>query len=493
MLDTAVRHSTGHPITQTPRKLRDSCTDCASSKVRCSKEKPTCARCARRGVTCTYMVSRRTGRTSNAAITPASTGSTNAGPTATGTHSTSSRQKEAGKRNGRPSLRVRTPHLSFSSMRGGASAGTGGRNASGQYSPDPISAGPGTLTEADLWSSALTPSALVMDSPRLSPPLTTIGTDIGDFFDMDLHSPMMLDGLEQPSTAETHTDTGTSDLFGDVVSVSDLDGFSSYANGASAFDWAKSHSPPNNCFSVVMDILTRLFPNAPSGCTMPRNRGGTPRVAASGSRTMESVISENKQIIDSLTSLLDCDCTHDEYLISIMAMAALKVMGWYAAAASDDGTPSSPTSSSTSGSASASPATHDQRPPSSSSLGGGRGPLGEQVLRLPTTVGNYCVAGQHQGRMAAQLVLSELHRVQRLVNALSKRLESVRLRTGQAARSGTSSGSSSMGESGDFQGLGLGGGRAPPFSVPTFAQLEGDLRKRLKVLSTEIIDALRRA
>ncbi|KAK4141524.1 uncharacterized protein C8A04DRAFT_30894 [Dichotomopilus funicola] len=47
------------------RKLRDSCTDCANSKVKCSKEKPTCARCARREVTCTYSVSRRSGRTAS--------------------------------------------------------------------------------------------------------------------------------------------------------------------------------------------------------------------------------------------------------------------------------------------------------------------------------------------------------------------------------------------------------------------------------------------
>ncbi|KAK3901816.1 hypothetical protein C8A05DRAFT_16058, partial [Staphylotrichum tortipilum] len=59
MLNSAVRHSVRHPSTQSPRKLRDSCTDCASSKVKCSKEKPTCSRCARRGVTCIYMVSRR--------------------------------------------------------------------------------------------------------------------------------------------------------------------------------------------------------------------------------------------------------------------------------------------------------------------------------------------------------------------------------------------------------------------------------------------------
>ncbi|KAK4234865.1 aflatoxin regulatory protein-domain-containing protein [Achaetomium macrosporum] len=481
MLDSAVRQSVGQPSTKTPRKLRDSCTDCASSKVKCSKEKPTCARCARRGVLCTYMVSRRTGRTSSNASKAGVDPSMGAPTTGSA----------RGSRNRRPSLRVGTPLLPHSSIT--ASAGAWG-NTSGHQSPDSISA---AVTDTEVWSSTLTPSALIMDSAGLSPPLTTVGTDIGDLFDLGLHSPMMLDCPEQPSIAEIHTHTGTSDLFGDVISVSDPDAFSSHVNATSAIDWAQPRSPPDSCFTVVMDILARLFPNASSSCTLPGNRGGrgggrltTPKAASAGSRTIESVISENKQIIESLTNLLDCDCTHDEYLISIMAMAALKVMGWYAAAAADDGTASTP-SASISGSGSASP-THDRRS-SASSSSGGRGPLGEQVLRLPTTVGNYCVAGQHQGRMAAQLVLSELHRVQRLVNALSTRLESVRLRAGQAARSGSSSGSSSVGEAGDLQGLEFGGARAPPLSVPTFCQLEEDLRKRLRLLSAEIIDALRRA
>jgi hypothetical protein len=88
--------------------------------------------------------------------------------------------------------------------------------------------------------------------------------------------------------------------------------------------------------------------------------------------------------------------------------------------------------------------------------------------------------------MAAQRVLSELHRVQRLVNALAERLESVRVRA--------------AGFSGVGFGLGIGTGegtvgaaRTPPFSVPTICLLEEDLRKRLRVLSSETIDVLRRA
>jgi hypothetical protein len=108
------------------------------------------------------------------------------------------------------------------------------------------------------------------------------------------------------------------------------------------------------------------------------------------------------------------------------------------------------------------------------------------MLRAPATVGNYCVAGQHQqqGRMAAQRVLSELHRVQRLVTALSERLESVRVRA--AGFSGVGFGLGS--------GVGtVGAARTPPFSVPTLCLLEEDLRKRLRVLSSETIDVLRRA
>lgn len=43
-------------------QLRDSCEFCAASKVRCSKEKPTCNRCVGRGISCQYSVKQRTGR-----------------------------------------------------------------------------------------------------------------------------------------------------------------------------------------------------------------------------------------------------------------------------------------------------------------------------------------------------------------------------------------------------------------------------------------------
>ncbi|RYP11071.1 hypothetical protein DL765_007890 [Monosporascus sp. GIB2] len=47
----------------TEAKLRASCDSCNEAKVRCSQTKPTCARCARKGSSCIYGLSRRSHKT----------------------------------------------------------------------------------------------------------------------------------------------------------------------------------------------------------------------------------------------------------------------------------------------------------------------------------------------------------------------------------------------------------------------------------------------
>ncbi|KAI1490978.1 hypothetical protein F5X96DRAFT_633607 [Biscogniauxia mediterranea] len=48
--------------TRTRQKYKDSCKHCACAKVKCSKDKPICARCSERGLTCSYDLSHRYGR-----------------------------------------------------------------------------------------------------------------------------------------------------------------------------------------------------------------------------------------------------------------------------------------------------------------------------------------------------------------------------------------------------------------------------------------------
>ncbi|KAK4175375.1 aflatoxin regulatory protein-domain-containing protein [Triangularia setosa] len=472
--------SAGPPSVQNARKLRDSCTECASSKVKCGKEKPTCSRCVRRGVKCTYMASRRTGRTSSNASKSAMENNQN-GATINVNSGTGSARNEATETS-RPTLRVGTPFNPQSMTTTTTSTTATNTSAAGDQQSRQSTPGPGPESDAidpELWSSIMSPSALITCDPAsLSPPLTSIGTDVGSLFDLDFHSPMVID---YPA-AEQAGDSGgqpISDLVSRINgSVTDRDAFASH-HLTSEFDWSVVKKP-QCCFSIAIDILSRLFPPAPAGCKHPpANQIDTPKA-----RTIESVISENKQTIESLTRLLDCECSRDQYLISLMTLIALKVMGWYAAAA-DDAVSAQPAAFEWPGSESPS------RSRSSVSSGSvASGSLGEQVLRLPTIVGNYCVAGQHQGRMAAQLVLSELHRVQKIVNGLSARLESIRLRAARDGGSGASSGSSSVGDVGEQP---LGGARAGPFSVPTFTQLEEDLRRRFRMLSSETINVLRRA
>ncbi|KAK4040409.1 aflatoxin regulatory protein-domain-containing protein [Parachaetomium inaequale] len=469
MLNTAVRQPVGQPSTPSPRKLRDSCTDCASSKVRCSKEKPTCARCARRGMSCTYMVSRRTGRTSSTASKadaaqiwigtsrlraagPSRTLYNSIGPSSGTRGVLADRNQPA--RTDRPSLHVGTSLLPHTVI------------PTGQQTP---TAGPGADSEADLWSSLLSPSILLDDLAELSPPLTAIGTDVDDLFELALHSSMVLDYSDSsPVDASLNTTVATFKLFGDIpVSVSDSD-FTS-TTPSSAFGWGLLSSSgsipkvPSCCFAIGLEILSRLFPNAPSVCTVS-TAGHQPDTSPPRARTTESVISENKQIIETLTGLLNCDCSRDEYLISIITLIALKAMGCYSAAVTVAGDEAPPPSTPPTP-----PTSSSSRPPSSSASS-----LGEQSVSVPRAA---------EKRMAAQLVLGELHRVQRLVNALSKRLEGARLRvgsdSGRQAQPGSGSASGSV------------GARAPGFSAATFFQLEGDLRTRLRVLCKETEDVLR--
>ncbi|CAG7995484.1 unnamed protein product [Penicillium nalgiovense] len=50
------------PTSSQSQKLKDSCDNCSASKVRCTKGKPSCARCEKSGYTCYYSPARRVGR-----------------------------------------------------------------------------------------------------------------------------------------------------------------------------------------------------------------------------------------------------------------------------------------------------------------------------------------------------------------------------------------------------------------------------------------------
>lgn len=100
------------------------------------------------------------------------------------------------------------------------------------------------------------------------------------------------------------------------------------------------------------------------------------------------------------------------------------------------------------------------------------------MVQDPVVIGSYYLEGDDSARMARQLVLSELHRVQRLLNQLSTKLKV------QAAKSGADTPNSLGGGDSDSE-------TTLPLSGLMLDQLGVDLRKQLKALSLEIVEGLR--
>ena len=428
-------------------KLRDSCHACAASKVKCNKEKPTCSRCAKRGLNCEYFVTKRTGR----------------------------------KRDSRTNEQKHAAHLSISTTSSEPLTITTTPNL---IQPSPR---PPPICYPDILPNLLSPT-----EPSLSTGLTS---EFDDFF----ASPISFPGLEssgaeiliQPQNDMRCVTTGMLESGIHAPLLAPDDGFSILDETANEMpNFSKPQSPPNSrastiiseaqslpvfptdlpccCLICALGLLKQLFPNAATAC--PRsNKQGFEQCAQL--LTIQAVIAENEKTIEKISSMLQCSCSQDGYLLTIMALIVFKVLGWYAAAAreapvTDDGQ-HSPN------------AAHDGHRRTSHS------PCHEQVLQSPTVVGSYCIDGEDQGRMTAQLVLSELHRVQRFVNQLSQRLKTHTMRGGPV-RSPTSPTDTT------FQNAFPDKESLLPFSASMFDQLEADLRKRLRSLSLEIVDMLRR-
>ena len=202
---------------------------------------------------------------------------------------------------------------------------------------------------------------------------------------------------------------------------------------------------------------------------------------------MQRVVTENKQTLAAIQAMLECPCADADngYLVAIISLVVFKVLAWYKAAVKDlpaAGAPAADAGALSSSSSSSSMWKQQQHPGSPRSSISNRRDSddkdalrrrrtrrschAERVVQTAVVIDGYRLDGQDQARMAAQLVLSELHRVQRLINVLGGRLK----------------------QDGPVAG---GFGDMSFFSAAWFGQLETDLRKRVTSLSREIVDLLR--
>lgn len=321
--------------------------------------------------------------------------------------------------------------------------------------------------------------------------LTTLGADIDNFFTSPLsfYSPEASDWDNTGHSLFSSTEgTGNTSNKGDFDlndpsnlipddAIMVMDGISEPINSSKQIPLTESHTDPENsireqkdlnfsslgadspcgCLLRALGLLKKLFRSTTTACKCSKKQGDN-HMDCPKLPTIQAVIVENEQTIETVTNVLQCPCLQDRYLLAIVSLIVFKILAWYAAAARETPLEMPEKSQSIEDKLQ----TGSRRPSSCHS---------EQVLHSPAPILGHALVGEDQGRAAAKLVLSELHRVQRLVNDLSKRLkavdgqDSVRDRDADATH---------------------------PFSVAMLHQLEADLRKCLRTLSLEIVDMLRR-
>lgn len=371
----------------TSSRLRDSCHNCALSKVKCPREKPSCSRCETRGITCQYFVVKRPGRR-RMSTSPNSPSKSNNNNHNNNNSNNNENDNDDSHDDGAPAI---------------------GTDDTIHFNTPPLSLSSTSLQPENVLGADFSDVLSALGDVGMSPGLPDFGSDLTSM-DASFGLPV-LDDIASLIPAESMPSTHQTSV-------------------------PCSDACPGGCLTQALDLLKSISVDA-SG---PGSASASPP---------QALLLENKLSTDAVNRMLACSCTEDGFLLTVLSMIVLKVLGRYAAAAAGDAAGWPGCGYSTPG-----------------------------------------ADGDEQQRIAAQLVLGELHRVQRLVNQLTPRLKGRR----DAGR-----------PQGSLQGLGadrdiwgcqsgiLGDRDDPPatlFSASTMDQMESDLRKSLSTLSLGIIHNL---
>ncbi len=447
-LPTPSTSTHGHATAPDRPKLRNSCHACASSKLKCSQEKPTCSRCAKGGLTCEYVAAKRGGRKPNSRLSSDNRGNdiSNSAINANDNVHLPSQANWFAPSSLNPSTDpLRSPGVVHHSPKANVSGSSD--MLQDFFGPmDQTLSSTSTDTGTDLDDFFTSPISFSTDMSDVN----IFGT--ADFFPTSIDSSS--NGSESLSDAFPVFEDAVSEFLALSVPSSTPKNSTSPGKEVHNYQEVRATESPCSCLVQALGFMKQLFPSSSNACMTWATQGLDKATAIS---TIQAVIARNEATIEAVSTMLQCSCSQDGYLLAVMSLIIFKVLGWYAAVARKTPSLQGPQAC---------------RSRQSSPSG--------QVLQNPTVVGNYCLNGADSARMAAQLVLSELHRVRRLVDQLSSKLKV------QAAKKGRGGGAETL------ESLDLDNEMTLPLSAVMYDQLDVDIRKRLKALSWEMIDRLRR-
>ena len=456
-------------------KLRESCDPCATSKLKCSKEKPTCARCAKRGITCEYVATKRGGRKpiNRSSISEKRTSSdvTSAAITNPDTPPNSNDQTQ-----------LPTPSTIFDPAPTILGTDLGLPSPSIVHG-SPLPNGSSSMDFMDLLSptdpglfSAYPPSMTtdmedVVPTPFSFPTTSISGVDV--LAHKNIFSSSLVDspcGMGFDSLFDTFPAFDDA-LLGNLEfpSPDSLPNNRICATDGEMQDYKEPTDSSCSCLIRALSLMGQLFPRSPHAC-MSSSSPSLDKEATSQPPTIDTVIAENEATVDAVGEILRCLYSHDGYLLTILSLIISKVLGRYATTAGHNTVCSSNTNSLQN--IPQLSRTRSSSPTSSWSQSHPDSPI----------AGSYGVNGDHSARMAAQLVLSKLHRVRQIVNELSLKLSA------QAARN--TGQTNPLDNSCHFGSENI--EMTSPLSGVMLDQLDIDLRTKLKMVSSQVLEGLRR-
>ncbi|KAK2594657.1 hypothetical protein QQS21_007633 [Conoideocrella luteorostrata] len=475
-------------------KFRDSCHFCATSKIKCPREKPACSKCESRGIACQYVLAKRPGRRrenhsdDEAKHTRSSkepNGNTDDKPdNASGnnqnviknTLSDSDRTAAMQTFHGVATSSIREISQSSSSI-------------SDNFFPTPsgLVSSPSPVTEEfylpetsdvfsalgppDVFASAselmdIDDSMSIMGSWSFDQPvvngssfiqngqsITPIATSHSSI-DLSVSASRTADFLNTPSAVSPATSPSGSSIQMRLSSMSSV-------------KVARS-IPSCDCFTQSLNLLDALSSCAYARCTSTTTSGSEKTLNLNSAKEL---LMENKKGIDTVSTGLACQtCVEDGFSLAIFNIVIVKLLGRYATISQMQ---VQETKSST-GQVDYTPR-HEKW---SASKTQDHDKLLDHGLKIPRDA----VSNR---RTAAQLVLGELHGVQRLVNQLSLKLEQFRKEGDRNNMSGAQS------RSHDKTKTDTSEAKPKPLSGDTLAQMVIDIRRSLITLSADMIKSLR--
>lgn len=460
-------------ISRTP-KLRDSCDACSMAKIRCTRKKPTCTRCGKRGISCEYIATKRAGRPSR----PLTRGTSDVEKTPLD----SLRSDIANKVHvpSPPSSRRDTPP-------------EGNLSVSPQYNESPyipqqmtthLDALPdlvATSVDYNIASSALTPFDTGLDGFFASlGPYSGLGTPPHEFMFLPDYVESVGNALEPENTNTLTSEHGLSPVEDSSLNVQFLTSppispnrEPSTARHVESVSAALFNPLPCSCLMTALGLLRKLLSDAEIACVQTCERTSS-SAARSPITIIRELIAENQRTVETMDGILQCSCSQDVYILGVLSIVVFKVLDRYSAAGNAALTMKMTAKTTTAGS-------HDQFQEFYSY----QSDKHMRPLSQDAGSSSLCVDTEDFSHVAAQMILSELHHAQRLVNTFVTQLKGFRMDRGMVVDADENHNNNPMTDVlYDTENT------TRLFFTPMINQMEADLQRRLRNVSMGIVDII---